>query len=104
MSHNTESFVNELIAKIQLGQSAERLLQHPDYRQVFEQHLFNDRIISLVSGLARHPQSSLDFQDIVSELVFLSRLMVLIPGIAQGGVTAQMSLNEARELISSGDL
>jgi len=93
-------------AIVELYNALERLKKNPDFKVVFETHLFTNEVIRLHSLLA-HPDSAIvsSRDNIISDLDALSNIKFSLQIITQIGSTTKDQLEEFRaaQLESEGE-
>ena len=89
--------VEDAEAVVEIFDALERMKATPDYKRVFEQHLFTDEVIRL-HGLLAHPdQAMIDSrQRIIDDLDALSNIKFALRLISQMGANTKGQLDEFR--------
>ena len=89
--------LEEAEAIVDIFESLEKLESNPDFKKVFEKHLFTDEVIRLHSLLAHPEKSIVDSRDrILSDLDALSNVKFALLMIRSIGKSVKTQLEEFR--------
>lgn len=87
--------------KVELGHAVERLQHNADFKKVFTNYLFKDKILEVVNGMHEYGAETPEHKQCIAELETLSRLQDYLKILIDKGQWAQEEVISAKSIPDS---